>query len=249
MVILSSTAAAQMAPQFDAVSIKPSAPDAHGGGFNLSPGHLNAKNQSLRDLVSFAWDLQAYQLSGGPSWAETDRYEVIATFPASTTNHDRALMMQSMLADRFGLTIRHDSKEISGYALTAGRNGHKLHSPVAADPGMMLGRSRATGQRTLTASSQSMANFASILSDLLGRPVEDRTGIAGQFDFSMEWTPDPVDGRAGGPGGKVIPPPDPEQTGPTIFTAIQETLGLKLETAKVKIGTVIIEKAEKPSAN
>src|SRR3569833_236303 len=98
-------AAAQTAsgPQFDAVSIKLSAPDARGGGYNLSPGHLNAKNQSLRDLVEFAWNLQDYQVSGGPSWVDSEHYEVLATFPAGTSGADRARMMQTMLADRFGL--------------------------------------------------------------------------------------------------------------------------------------------------
>lgn len=236
-------------PQFDAVLIKPSAPDARGGGFNLSPGHLNAKNQTLRDLVEFAWDVKDYQVSGEPSWAESAHYEVLATFPASTSKADRARMMQAMLADRFGLVVRQDSKEVSGYAIVTGKSGPKLHSPGNEEPGMMMGRSRATGQRTLTATGQTMANLASILSDIMGRPVEDRTGVAGKFDFSMAWTPDAVDGGTGATGGKALPPPDNNEPGPTIFTALQETLGLKLESAKVTVPVVVIEKTEKPSAN
>lgn len=236
-------------PQFDAVSIKPSAPDARGGGYNLSPGRLNGKNQSLRDLVEFGWDLKDYQVSGGPSWVESEHYEVLATFPASTSHADRARMMQTMLAARFGLVVHQDSKEVSGYALITTKNGPKLHAPGNEEPGMMLGRSRATGQRTLTATSQPMANLASILSDIMGRPVEDRTGIEGKFDFSMSWTPDAVDGGTGATGGKVLPPPENNEPGPTVFTALQETLGVKLETAKVKVPVVVIEKAEKPTAN
>ncbi|HVY92397.1 MAG TPA: TIGR03435 family protein [Bryobacteraceae bacterium] len=236
-------------PQFDAVSIKPSAPDARGGGFNLSPGHLQAKNQNLRDLVEFAWDLKDYQVSGGPSWAESEHYGVLATFPAATSKGDRARMMQSMLAERFGLVVRQDSKEVSGYALVTGKNGPKLHSPGNEEPGMMLGRSRATGQRTLTATSQTMANLASILSDIMGRPVENRTSVEGKFDFSVAWTPDAVDGGTGATGGKVAAPPENSELGPTIFTALQETVGLKLESARVKVPVVVIEKAEKPSAN
>jgi uncharacterized protein (TIGR03435 family) len=247
--ILSLFAALAAAQTFDAVSIKPSAPDARGGGYNLSQGHLNAKNQSLRDLVEFGWNLKDYQVSGGPSWVESERYEVLATFPAATPSADRARMMQAMLADRFGLVIRHDSKEVSGYALVAAKGGPKLHSPGNEEAGMMLGRSRATGQRTLTATSQTIVNLASILSDVMARPVEDRSAIEGKFDFSMSWTPDAVDGGTGATGGKVLPPPDNSEAGPTIFTALQETLGLKLEAARVKVPTVIIEKAEKPSAN
>jgi uncharacterized protein (TIGR03435 family) len=236
-------------PQFDAVSIKPSSLDARGGGYNLSPGHLNAKNQSLRDLVEFGWDLQDYQVSGGPSWVESEHYEVLATFPAGTSHADRARMMEAMLADRFGLVVRQDSKEISGYALLTAKGGQKLHAPGNEEPGMMLGRSRATGQRTLTATSQTMGGLASLLSDIMKRPVEDRTELQGKFDFSMAWTPDAVDGGTGATGGKVLPPPENNEPGPTIFTALQETLGLKLETAKINVPTLVIEKAEKPGAN
>jgi uncharacterized protein (TIGR03435 family) len=247
--ILSVFAGLALAQTFDAVSIKPSPPDARGGGYNLSPGHLNAKNQSLRDLVEFGWDLHDYQVSGGPSWVESERYEVLATFPAGTSNADRAKMMQAMLADRFGLVVHQDSKEVSGYVLITAKNGPKLHAPGSEEPGMMMGRSRATGQRTLTATSQPMANLASILSGIMGRPVEDRTGVEGKFDFAMSWTPDAVDGGTGATGGKVLPPPEHNEPGPTIFTALQETLGLKLDSAKVKVPVVVIEKAEKPTAN
>src|SRR5580698_3680088 len=114
-------------PAFDAVLIKPSAPDARGGGFNMSPGRLAAKNQSLKDLVRFAYDLHDYQVSGGLGWTDSERYEVVATFPGETTNERRAQMMQAMLADRFGLTIHRESKEVAGYALVAGKNGPKFH--------------------------------------------------------------------------------------------------------------------------
>jgi uncharacterized protein (TIGR03435 family) len=94
-----------------------------------------------------------------------------------------------------------------------------------------------------------MRNLASILSDIMGRPVENRTGVDGKFDFAMAWTPDAVDGGTAVKGGKSVSPPDETQVGPTIFTALQERLGLKIETAKVSVPAVIIEKAEKPSAN
>ncbi|HEU5022707.1 MAG TPA: TIGR03435 family protein [Bryobacteraceae bacterium] len=247
--ILAAFAVLAAAQTFDAISIRPSAPDARGGGYNLSPGHLNAKNQTLRDLVEFGWDLHDYQVSGGPPWAQSEHYEVRATFPASTSDAARARMMQAMLADRFGLTVRHDSRQISGFALTLAKDRPKLHAPGNEEPGMMMGRSRVTGQRTLTATGQTMANLASLLSDIMGRPVDDRTGVEGKFDFTLQWTPDPVDGGTAVKGGKAVPAPEDPQLGPTIFTALEETLGLKLETAKVSVPAVIIEKAEKPSAN
>jgi len=234
--------------EFDAVAIKPSAPGARGGGYNLSPGRLNAKNQSLKDLVRFAYDLQDYQLSGGVGWMDTEHYEVLATFPANTADRDRAQMMQKMLADRFALTIHRESKEVTGYSLVIGKNFPKLHAPnPAQQPGMMLGRSSASGLRTLTATSAKMSGLASMLADLLGRPVEDRTGLDGTFDFTMEWTPDSMNQASTGKGGQDAPAVD--QNGPTLFTGLQESLGLKLETRKMPVEVMVIDRAERPSAN
>jgi uncharacterized protein (TIGR03435 family) len=236
-------------PAFDAVSIKPSAPDARGGGFNMSPGRLTAKNQSLKDLVRFAYDIHDYQLSGGLGWTDSERYEVVATFPGETTNARRAQMMQAMLADRFGLAIHRESKEVAGYALVTGKNGPRFHAAESEQNEMMLGRSPSSGQRTLNARRSKMADLASILADLLGKPVEDKTGLEGLFDFAMEWTPDSVSERSLKPGAEKVETPGDGQTGPSIFTALQETLGLKLETKKVMVGAVVIDHAEKPSAN
>jgi len=249
LIVLLSLVASAGFGQFDAVSIKPSSPDARGGGFNLSPGRLNGKNVNLKDLVRFAYDIHDYQLSGGLGWTETEHYEVLATFPAGTTNAQRAQMLQTMLADRFALTIHREPKDVAGYALTVGKNGAKLHTPEDPQPGMMLGRSPTTGQRTLHGTSATMHDMASILADLLGRPVEDATALAGKFDFSMEWTPDPVSEAPMRKGGDVQAPPPGDQTGPTIFTALQEQLGLKLETKKIPVSAIVIDHAEKPSAN
>ena len=179
---------------------------------------------------------------------QTEHYEVLATFPADTTNAQRSRMLQAMLTERFALSVHREPKEVPGYALVVGKNGPKLHPPQAQEHGMMLGRS-ASGQRTLHGTSASMSGLASILADMLGRPVSDATGLTGIFDFSMEWTPDPVSEapmRKGGPAQE--PAPDGE-TGPSIFTALQEQLGLKLETQKASVEGVIIGHAGKPAAN
>ncbi len=241
---------AQESPAFDAVSIKPSAPDTRGSGYRPSPGRLTMKNLTLKDLVEFAWKLHDYQLSGGPAWAATDRYDVIATFPADTSDARRALMMQTTLASRFALAVRHESKDVTGYALTVGKNGHKLHVADGADHELMLDRSPATGQRTLTAASAKLEDVASLLADLLQRPVVDKTELPGIFDFKLAWTPDSGTDlpRKGGPDAP--PPPAAEtQQGPSLFTALQETLGLKLETSRITVPAIVIERAEKPTEN
>jgi len=247
--LLASPVFGQQKPVFDAVSIKPSAVDARGGGFNLSPGRLNAKNRSLKDLVAFAYNLHDYQLSGGLGWTDTERYEIIATFPADTTNDQRAPMMQALLADRFSLVFHREPKEISGFALVVGKNGPKLHAAEATEPGMMLGHNRTSGLRTLTGSRAKVADLASMLATLLDRPVQDQTSIDGIWDFQMEWTPDSASEGPSRPGVEKQEVVADAQTGPSIFTALQESLGLKLESRKVPVEAIVIDRSEKPSGN
>jgi len=158
-------------------------------------------------------------------------------------------MMQAMLAERFGLTVHHDPKVVSGYALVVAKNGPKLEKSTATDPrpSTNLGRSRSSGLRSLTATYAKMSNLANLLSGLLNRPVEDRTALDGVYDFKMEWQTDPtID-----PGlqGKGDIPLAADQSGPTIFTALQQTLGLRLESARQSVDAIVIDHAEKPTAN
>ena len=248
------TALAQTAPKqlaFDAVSIKPAQPDARGGGYNLFPGRLNAKNQSLRDLVKFAYTLEDYQLTGGD---DKDRYELIATYPGETTGDQRRLMLQSALAERFALAAHRGQKEISGYELIPGKKGPKLRKAETDQPNMMrggmtLGRSAVTGQRTLHATSSTMQSFASLLASILRAPVEDRTELGGNFDFDLEWTPDDTQVPLNKKGEPMPAPPSESPTGPSLFTALQDTLGLALKSHKVTVETLVIDHAERPSAN
>jgi uncharacterized protein (TIGR03435 family) len=114
---------------------------------------------------------------------------------------------------------------------------------------MMLGRNPATGLRTLTASGATIADLVSMLAGLLGCPVEDKTGLEGEFDFSTEWSPDSMSEGSFRQGGEKQEVASDSQTGTAIFSALQESLGLKLETAKVRVKTIVIEHVEKPSAN
>jgi uncharacterized protein (TIGR03435 family) len=240
-------ASAQTAPKplaFEAVSIKPAQPGARGGGYNLFPGRLNAKNQSLRDLVKFAYNLQDYQLMGGD---DKDRYEVIATYPGETTDPQRRLMLQATLTERFALAIHREQKEISGYELVPGKKGPKLRKTETGEPNMMLNRSDITGLRTLHAVGATMPDFASLLASILRAPVEDRTALPGAFDFDLEWIPDEtlLDKQ-----GRPVPQVSAEgPTGPSLFTALQDTLGLSLKSHKVTVEIRVIDHADPPSAN
>jgi len=149
-------------------------------------------------------------------------------------------MLKTLLADRFQLRLRRESKELPVYALVVGKNGPKFHEADGATPGgMNYGRGRITARKA------SMEDFAKRLESELGRTVVNRTALKGDFAFEMEWIPD-----TGQPLGLLGPSPAPADTsGPSVFTALQEQLGLKLEPQKGPVEILVIDHAEKPSEN
>ena len=156
--------------------------------------------------------------------------------------------LQALLADRFQLTLHHETKEQPVYALVIGKNGSKLQESQSKQEGrhMMMGRGELNGEGV------PLDMLVSNLSRQVGRPVIDRTGLKGNYDFKLQWTPDP--GQSGGPMGGPPPPgveapPPPDPNGPSIFTAVQEQLGLRLESQKGPVDLIVIDRVEKPSEN
>ena len=148
-------------------------------------------------------------------------------------------MLQALLAERFQMRVLRETKELPVYALVVGKSGPQLHEAEGAGNGMRIGRGRVTTQAI------SMEPFAKNLGKLLGRTVVDRTGLEGKFAFTLEWTPDP-----GQPMGLLGPSPaSADDSGPSIFTALQEQLGLKLEPQKGPVEILVIDHVEKPSEN
>jgi uncharacterized protein (TIGR03435 family) len=230
-------------PQFEAVSIKSAPPDARGGGYNISPGRITAKNQTLHDLVKFAYNLQDFQLTGGP---DNDHYEIQATYPAATTVAQRRTMMQSLLTSRFSLETHRESKEITGYELILGKKGPKLKNVDPAQQNMMMGRNSA-GLRTLHATSASANDLASLLASIMRRPVENHTELTGVFDFDLEWSPDDTQVPVTSKGSPEQPPPAVD--GPSLFNALQDKLGLTLKSQKIQVEVMVIDRFSKPSEN
>jgi bla regulator protein blaR1 len=261
-------------PQFEVASIKPAAPDQRGMFIRDSPGgRLNISNMPLKEMVIIAWRIQPFQLSGGPAWIESARYDISAKPDHSPKEGEVSLMLQSLLADRFQLKIHHETKELPIYGLIVANKDGKLGPQLTAskeggcteldpskplpppDPGkpatlgcgnMMMGFDR------LNAVSVQIEGLIPMLSRMLGRTVLDKTGLTGKFDISMHWTPDQSQAMqppAGGlpPGMPQPPPVDPN--GPSIFTALQDQLGLKLESQKGPVDIVVIDHVEKPSEN
>jgi len=250
---------------FEVASIKPAAPDARGTMIRMMPGGaLTVTNATLRMLLTLAYDVRDFQISGGPGWVGSERYDINAKAERSATaepvqedprnmtdaqrktNQEQMRQrLQALLAERFQLAIHRETKEAPVYALVVGKNGPKIQESKEGGPRLMMGRGQLNGQGAL------MEMLANILSNQLGRPVLDKTGLQGKYDFKLEFTPDP--GQAAGPFGGLGPgpdaPPPPDPNGPSIFAAIQEQLGLRLESTKGAVEMIVIDRVEKSSEN
>jgi bla regulator protein blaR1 len=242
-------------------------------------GAINLHGVTLKALVQQAYDVREFQISGGPGWIGADKYDITAkpenasgeapSDPRQLSDEQRKtyqeqtrLRLQALLADRFQLKIHRETKELPVYALAVAKNGPKLKENSAASDGLGKGMMRMSpGQ--LVGQQVGLAFLAQDLAQRLGRTVLDRTGLKGTYDFELNFAPEPGRGGAfGGPGdgappppppgagpGLIKEPPPPDPNGPTIFTALQEQLGLKLESEKGPVDIIVVDHVEKPSEN
>jgi bla regulator protein blaR1 len=246
LLLFAMAAYAMAGPAFDVASVKPSDPANRRMYLDsLSGGRLTARSVSLSWLVQFAYHLESYQISGGPGWMVTSRYDVMARAEDSTTGEDRIRQMaQTLLADRFALKVHTESRELPIYRMVTVKAGKELHKVAAcAAPECPVFEMSIGGQ--LTARGATMEDFTHAMTDLTGRPVRNQTGLAGQYDFRLSWTPDDATPGAVGPRGS--PAPDP--TLASVFTALTEQLGLKLQSDKGPVDVYVIDHAEKASEN
>ncbi len=262
------SAAAEPLLAFEVASIKPSDPAERGTMIQFAPGgRLVVKNAPLKSLITLAYDLQDFQISGGPAWVSTARYDVTAKADAVTAEDDphqiktdeqrekfqqrQRMRIQALLADRFQLKVGRTTKELPIYALKVAKNGPKMQESKEEGGNQFQGV-RMSGPGHVTAGKVGMQFLTRVLAHSAGRPVIDQTGLTGKYDFKLEWTPDQSQmGAFGGPGpgpdGLRPPPVDPN--GPSIFTAVEEQLGLKLESQKGPVEMLTIDAVEKPSEN
>lgn len=239
--------AADANPSFEVATIKPSRPDAQGMGFRVQGRRFSTINTNLIALMTFAYGVHARQISGAPAWAESEKFDLTGQPDVEGQPNDRQwkLMLQKVLADRFGLTFHRGERELSVYAITAGKTGPKL-TKSEADPNGLPGIGF-RGLGGMLARNANMPDLANLMqSTVLDRPVVDQSGIKGRYDFTLDWTPDEF--QFGGLGVKP-PAPSENATLPDLFTAIQQQLGLKLEATKAQTEVLIIDKVEKPSGN
>jgi bla regulator protein blaR1 len=261
-------------PQFEVASIKPAAPDQRGMFIRTAAGgRVNVTNMPLKEMMVLAWHIQPFQISGGPSWIESVRYDISAKPDHSPKDGEVSLMLQALLADRFQLKIHHETKELPIYALVLANKDSKLgpqlteskegsctpFDPAKPPPPPVPGKPQTLGcggivmgPTGLTVTSAPIDQMIPVLSRILERTVVDQTGLKGKFNLTLQWTPEPNQGLQPPPGslppGAPQPPPaDPN--GPSIFTALQEQLGLKLESQKGPVDMIVIDSVEKPTEN
>jgi len=222
-------------PSFEVASIKPSGPDDR-LMYRLQPGgRYLATGLTLRTLVANAYSVPDFLISGGPAWRDSDKYNIEAKVgsplpPWPDSNKQLALMLQSLLEDRFKLALHREIREEPVYELVVSRSGAKLK---------MAGADQSAGFEMTAGRIHSMAvpleYLATNLEYILGRQVIDKTGFAGKYSYTVTYMPDEA---------------SPADAGsPSIFTAVQEQLGLKLEAAKARVEVLIIDHVEKPSPN
>jgi uncharacterized protein (TIGR03435 family) len=228
---------------FEVATVKSADPNAPGTMLNWrDAGHAHsfvAENFSLRQLIAAAYGIRDHQLTGGPGWIGSERFDVVGkpenpVAPGPEGMKALHSMLQALLADRFHLTIHRETKEMPVYFLAVAKGGAKLRESAAGSVG---GQSGGTGW--FKASNNRIDEFAQTLAGMVSRSVIDKTGLTGQYDFRLDYTPDVTAGPDAGT--------TPEK--PSLFTVLQEQIGLRLEPGKAPVEMFVVEHAEKPSEN
>ena len=228
--------------EFEVASVKTNKTGQREGGITaIGGGRFRAANIPFKILLAIAYDVNFEQISGGPGWLDSERYDVEAKPDRLATTQQIHLMLQKLLAERFGLVLRRETKEMPIFALILDKGISKLrvHDGPEVDFGIRPGD---RGQVAFTG--VSMPRLSLFLSIRLRRTVVDKTGLAGVYDFELAWTPDEPQ-RDEGPES----PPQPDPSGASIFTAVREQLGLKLVSQKGPVEFLNITHVERPSEN
>jgi uncharacterized protein (TIGR03435 family) len=300
-------------PSFEVATVKPAAPPSttmamggmriamrmgtRGGPGTADPGQITYSGMSMKNLLVAAYGVKTYQISG-PSWIDSERFDIVAKVPQGATKDDVKLMLQNLLAERFKLTLHREKKELPMYALVVAKNGPKMKESPPDDPDAKdasaaldpvaaaaaneqkakqnledLKRTVERGGDTLkfppgrgmtmmmngrgahmSAPKQTMEQFAEWLAGQLDRPVVDQTTLTKKYDLALDYAPESTGGR-GPMGGMIAPPPgsdgaekadlDAQAAAPTLFAALQEQLGLKLEQKKGPVELLVVDRLEK----
>jgi bla regulator protein blaR1 len=248
--------------KFEVASVKPADPNAKTNSSSRDAGEgLDIRNVTIRNLITLAYGLQDFQLLKAPGWTNTEGYDVVAKAstdeipspPAGPQAPSESLdqrklrfdrvreRLRSLLADRFDLVVHHETRERSVYLLTVAKGGPKLKQVLTANgpPRKEEGRGHSRGFAV------PIEMLATTLSNATHMTVLDKTGLTGRYDYTLDWTPD-LQGAPADPEADAAQAPG---SGPTIYTAVREQLGLRLESGKAPVDVVVVDHVDRPSAN
>jgi uncharacterized protein (TIGR03435 family) len=218
------------AATFEAASVRINQTDARGDREAYTGGRLEMTNVTLRMLVRFAYRIPDPQIAEGPKWIDTTRFDIAAKADHPADGPELMDMLQPLLADRFQLKFHHETKTLAGYAITVAKGG------MVAKPGDANHCGTNTNPGYINAKSCTMAELTTRLASILQRPVADGTNDSRRYDFVLRWTPDNM--QSGGASDGI-----------SLFAALQEQVGVKLESQKVPVDVLVIDRAELPSEN
>lgn len=223
---------------FEVASIRPSPPDAPGGVVRpLGGGGLRMTGATLKNVIAYAYGVREFLISAGPGWVETERFDIEGrmgsspgeTAPAKEEQRERIERLRSLLADRFQLAFHRETREQPAYVLVTAKGGPKFHESAETNGRIRMYRATISGHAV------GVGLLALNLSNVLERRVIDKTGLSGKYDFELKWAPEAA----------PLPDADP----PSLFTALYEQLGLRLESQKAPVELFVIDAVEKPTEN
>jgi uncharacterized protein (TIGR03435 family) len=258
-------------PRFDVVSIKPSQSSAPGDGLRFNPGRIEWTNTTLKNLIRMAYQRFGFdprEIIGGPAWIDSEQFHIIATASQPPANRadgfpeELLAMIRALVEDRFKVVVHNEQRDAQIYTLVLARTDGKAGTALRQVPDACAEAMKAMSERTprngpppcsfgatagrLIGTGVTLTMFGHVLSNFVGRNVVDRTGLGGSYD--IELTFDPASAAQAPPGAPPGPTPT-DDTKPSIFTALQEQLGLKLESTRGPIDVLVIDQAERPTAN
>ena len=241
-VLLCAVLAQDASTKFDVATVRPSnAPSGTGMNNLRDPVQATWTNTPFKQLLTQAYRVQGDTIIGGPAWINSDRWDIIAKTEKPATRAQQWEMLKPLLADQFKLQVHTETRQLPEYELVLAKGGAKLHESTAAELAEKEPSTR-IGRGLIDMHGMPISNLAFFLRSELGRPVIDKTGLTGNYDFKVRWVPDESQPNSGGDA----PPAD--STGPSIFAAIQE-FGLKLEAIKGPVEVLVIDHVEKPTGN
>jgi uncharacterized protein (TIGR03435 family) len=255
-----SNAAVQL-PGWDAASIKPSDPNARESRFMFTPDGISVTHVPLFFIVREAFGLEDDRIFGGPAWAKTSFFDIqakVAPEDAAKLKDlsfpQRFQMVIALLQDRCGFKFHHEKRDLPVYDLVVAKGGSKLtpsKPDVADENGEKHGNHMLLNRRGhIESTGADFQGLARMLSAQLHRTVIDKTGLTGSFDYKLDWSPDdapPAMAKAG--DAAPVETASSENSGPSLFTALEEQLGLKLESSRGPVDVVVIDQLEQPTAN